>query len=128
MATKKKPGEKTGATKKSVAARKSKAAIPPTKDSSNPVQRLVVRGQVRLADGTPLAGALVRAYDKDLRSKEQLGKSEPVITDTKGRYEIPYAAEQFSRAEKRGADLLVEARQNEEAGWIVAPTEGRAQR
>lgn len=102
----------------------------PVRPEPNPgdtQKRFVVRGQVRFADGTPLASALVRAYDKDLRSKERLGKSEPVTTDTEGRYEITYTAEQFSRVEKRSADLLVEARQNEEAGWIAAPIRFNAQ-
>lgn len=64
----------------------------------------VVCGQVRFADGT-----LVRAYDKDLRSKELLGKPKPVITNTEGRYELTYTAGQFSQVEKGNADLLVEA-------------------
>ena len=86
----------------------------------------IVRGQIRLSDGSPCAGALVRAYDKDLRSKQLLAP-EPVTTDTEGRYEITYTAEQFSRVEKRSADLLVEARQNAEANWIAAPIRFNAQ-
>ncbi|SRR6266702_6235033 len=65
----------------------------------------VVKGQVRHADGSPLVGALVRAFDKDLRTAEPLG--EPATTDQAGRYEITYTAEQFSRAEKGSADLYV---------------------
>ncbi len=87
----------------------------------------VVRGQVRLADGTPLAGALVRAHDKDLRHKEPLGKPEPVTADTEGRFELTYTAEQFSRVEKGNADLLVEARRNKETDWIAAPIRFNAQ-
>src|SRR5438105_7627847 len=64
----------------------------------------VVKGQVRLADGTPLAGVLVRAFDKDMRSEELLGE---VVTDQTGHYEITYAPEQFRRAEKGNADLRV---------------------
>lgn len=30
-------------------------------------ERFVVRGQIHQPDGSPFAGALVRAYDKDLR-------------------------------------------------------------
>ena len=96
-------------------------------DVKLPGETFVVRGQVRLADGTPLAGALVRAYDKDLRRKETLGKSKPVTTDKEGRYEITYTAEQFTRAEKRRADLLVEARRNGEAGWTAEPIRFNAQ-
>ncbi len=74
-------------------------------DVQLPGAQLVVRGQVRLADGSPLAGVLVRAYDKDLRSEQRLG--EPATTDKDGRYEIGYTAAQFARAEKQSADLVV---------------------
>lgn len=105
--------------------RKSKAANPSglDRDSDSAFDpeptSFVVCGQIRLSDGSPCVAALVRAFDKDLRSQEQLGKSESVTTDTEGRYEITYTAEQFSRVEKRSADLLVEARQNAEAEWIA---------
>lgn len=74
-------------------------------DVQLPVKKFIVRGQVRLADGTPLAGAVVRGYDKDLRTEEPLG--EPATTDKDGRYEIVYTAGQFARAEKSSADLIV---------------------
>jgi hypothetical protein len=64
----------------------------------------VVRGQVRQADGSLLIGGTVRAFDKDLRSEEMLGKAQ---TDRDGRYEIKYTAGQFRRAEKQSADLIV---------------------
>jgi hypothetical protein len=89
--------------------------------------KFIVRGQILLSNGSPCAGAFVRAYDKDLRSKEPLGKSETVTTDKKGQYEITYTAEQFARVEKRSADLLVEARKNAGAVWIAAPIHFNAQ-
>jgi peptidoglycan hydrolase-like protein with peptidoglycan-binding domain len=67
----------------------------------------IVRGQVRETDGTAVAGNIVRAFDKDLpslRGEEELGKA---TTDKDGRYEITYTAEQFRRAEKKTADLIV---------------------
>ena len=64
----------------------------------------VVRGQVRQADFSLFVGALVQAFDKDLRGEELLGQA---ITDQEGRYEISYTADQFRRAEKRSADLIV---------------------
>jgi peptidoglycan hydrolase-like protein with peptidoglycan-binding domain len=67
----------------------------------------IVRGQVRYADGTPASDQQVRAFDKDLRTEEPLG--DPAITDKDGRYEIPYTAQQFRRAEKGSADLIVRA-------------------
>ncbi len=66
----------------------------------------VVQGTVRLQDGTPFQGAIVRATDKDLRREEPLGES---VTDAQGFYSITYTADQFSRAEKKSADLIVRA-------------------
>src|SRR3712207_9463634 len=61
---------------------------------------------VRGADGALLLGTNVRAFDVDLRREEQLGEK---TTDEAGRYEIRYRREQFRRAEKESADLLVRA-------------------
>src|ERR1051325_2473720 len=76
-------------------------------DVQLPIEKLVVRGQVRFADGSPVNGASVRAYDKDVRLEQPLG--EPVITGTDGRYKIVYTAREFSRAEKASADVRVTA-------------------
>src|SRR5215211_5753233 len=59
----------------------------------------LVYGRILGADG----GLTVRAFDRDLRSEERLG--EVAIAD--GTYEIAYSAEQFSRAEKGRADIVV---------------------
>jgi receptor-binding and translocation channel-forming TcA subunit of Tc toxin/ABC toxin-like protein/neuraminidase-like protein/putative peptidoglycan binding protein len=64
-----------------------------------------VHGVVRHPDGKPVTDVIVAAFDKDLRSEEQLG--ELVTPDAEGRYEIKYSAGQFSRAEKKSADLSV---------------------
>ena len=66
----------------------------------------LVRGQVHLG-GKPYAGALVRAYYKDVLSEDPLGAL--AITNEEGWYQIVYAAEQFSSAEKRKAGLIVRA-------------------
>jgi len=94
-------------------------AVSPVIRNAGPVERMdlfiqgqsvpssatfVVRGQVRRADFSLFAGAVVRASDKDLRGEEPLGQA---ITDQEGRYEINYTAEQFRRAEKGTADLIV---------------------
>jgi hypothetical protein len=47
---------------------------------------------------------LVQAFDRDLRNEQVLGKAQ---TDGKGFYEIRYTTDQFARAEKANADLLV---------------------
>jgi peptidoglycan hydrolase-like protein with peptidoglycan-binding domain len=72
-------------------------------------ERFVVRGQVRLQDGSPLPDVIVRTADRDLRSEEPLGGA---VTDANGRYEITYTADQFARAEKGTADLIVRAFDN----------------
>jgi hypothetical protein len=69
-------------------------------------ESLVVEGRVVYADGRALADGLVRAFDKDLRSEEQLGETN---TDKNGRYRIHYSAKQFRRAEKDSADLIIRA-------------------
>lgn len=66
----------------------------------------VVRGQITLSDGSPLADRIVKAFDRDLRSEELLGAA---TTNKTGSYEIRYTAEQFRRAEKKSADLVVRA-------------------
>jgi hypothetical protein len=82
-------------------------------DVQLPHKPLVVRGQVRFADGMPVPGVVVAACDKDLRVNQQLGK--PTTSGSDGRYEIRYSAGQFARAEKRSADLQVSAhREGEE--------------
>lgn len=67
-------------------------------------QAYKVHGQVKQADGSPLVGVLVRAFDKDLRHEQQLGE---VHTDRQGYYTIAYSQTQFRRAEKQQADLVV---------------------
>jgi hypothetical protein len=63
-----------------------------------------VVGVVTWADGTPAARVSVRASDRDLRREQSLGE---VATDETGAYRIPYTADQFARAEKANADLVV---------------------
>lgn len=67
----------------------------------------IVHGFVHTENGSPALGANVRAFDVDMRSEQPLG--EAVIRETSGRYEISYAADQFRRAEKKSADLVVRA-------------------
>jgi len=63
-----------------------------------------VQGHIKQADGSPLVGNLVRALDKDLRHEQLLGDAH---TDRQGYYTIGYSQNQFRRAEKQQADLLV---------------------
>lgn len=66
----------------------------------------MVNGTVLYADGNPFSGSLVRVVDRDLRHEQRLGETR---TDREGYYEIHYGPEQFARAEKGSADLLVRA-------------------
>ncbi len=63
-----------------------------------------VKGLVQWVDGRLAAAATVRAFDKDLRHEQLLGQA---ITDPGGNYDIAYSTSQFSRAEKKNADLIV---------------------
>jgi hypothetical protein len=67
--------------------------------------QLLVHGTVRNALGQPQAGLLVLAFDVDLRNRELLGRTQ---TNAQGQYEIGYSADQFKKAEKASADLLVQ--------------------
>ena len=67
-----------------------------------PVTTFRVSGNVRWFDGRPAADLTVRAFDKDMRSEEELGQA---VTDQQGHYQINYSASQFRRNEKGSADL-----------------------
>ena len=68
------------------------------------ISEFIVRGRVREEDGSAASELIVRAFDKDLRHEQELGRT---TTDAKGNYEIRYTAAQFRRAEKGNADLIV---------------------
>src|SRR5215212_7730230 len=71
-----------------------------------PQQSFAVAGQVKLQNGQPADGLLVRAFDRDLRREELLGEA---TTGQDGRYTIDYSDDMFTRAEKNSADLVVRA-------------------
>lgn len=70
-------------------------------DVKLPEPKFVVRGRVIGAK----KGMLVFAYDKDLRSEQQVGK--PFELEDDGIYSIEYSASDFGRAEKGAADLKI---------------------
>ncbi|MDR4497892.1 MAG: neuraminidase-like domain-containing protein [Candidatus Scalindua sp.] len=82
------------------------------------LQPFIVRGTVRQADGKPLPGGTVKAFDKDMRSEQELGKAE---TDTAGHYEITYRTNQFRRVEKGNADLLVRVYDQQNKELVSTP-------
>ena len=65
-----------------------------------------VFGRVAKQDGSAVSGLKVVVVDRDLRKEEALGTA---VTDAQGCYEILYGREQFARAEKDRADLVVKA-------------------
>jgi hypothetical protein len=92
-----------------------------------PAAQFIVQGQVEFADRSAAAGAEVRAWDVDLRSRQPLGAQPQVQADADGHYVIPYSAAQFASAEKGFADLLVEARQDESFTWTASRIHFNAQ-
>jgi hypothetical protein len=82
---------------------------------------LVVRGSVRNAAGEPQRGMTIMAYDRDLRSEQELGRQ---TTGPDGRYEIHYRRAQFRRVEKGSADLVIKAfaAPDLDGPAVVAPT------
>lgn len=72
----------------------------------NEPETFVVKGTLSLPDNIPVPNITIRAFDRDLRSRELLGQT---TTNADGYYEIFYTRKQFSRAEKQTADLIVAA-------------------
>lgn len=84
---------------------------------------MTVRGQVADALGQPLAGARVSAFDKDLRREQLLGEQ---TTEADGRYQIQYIRDQFRRAAKASADLIVRVLDADGALLIASPVQFNA--
>ena len=57
---------------------------------------LIVRGTVKTADDQPIRGAIVLAFDRDLRKEQQFGKAE---TNERGEFTMSYDAAQFASAD-----------------------------
>ena len=74
-------------------------------ESDPPPPEFVVRGHISYASGASAPGLVVRAFDRDLRSEQPLGGE--TRSDSQADYQIPYTADQFKRAEKGTADLIV---------------------
>src|SRR5262245_48300495 len=65
----------------------------------------VVGGHVR-ADGNPVVGVRIRAFDKALRRDQPLGET---TTNDEGRYDIHYSTEQLPPGTRRHANVFVRA-------------------
>jgi hypothetical protein len=80
--------------------------MPPPKPEKKKSDRFVVKGVVRVqGSGKPLHGIVVRAYDKDRRTDDYLGRD---TTDADGRYEIGFPAAAFRQLFERRPDLYVQ--------------------
>jgi len=64
----------------------------------------VISGQIRNSQGSPLPGLAIHAFDQDLRKRQKLGEDR---TNQTGHYHIAYGQDQFCKAEKGSADLLI---------------------
>lgn len=93
-------------------------ALQPEPEPVEERQPFTVRGQVHQADGSPLVGGIVRAFDKDMRNEEPLGEA---TTDNDGHYEIQYTADQFRRTEKKSADLIVRVFNRDGSPLVSSP-------
>ena len=76
----------------------------PAHDVRGASSSFLVQGRVVDTAGHALQGLLVRAFDKGLRTEEQLGERR---TDARGNYAIRYAAESIKRARRKTAYLIV---------------------
>ncbi len=74
-------------------------------DAPQAVKQYVVTGTVTDTDGEPLAGAVVVAFDCDLRSTREFGRTE---TDPKGTYRIAYSDEADPIPGRPGPDVKVQ--------------------
>ena len=80
--------------------------MPPPKPEKSAAGRFVVTGTVRAQEGgRPLRGLVVRAYDKDKRKDDYLGRD---VTDAGGRYEIGFVAAAFRALFERRPDVYVQ--------------------
>jgi hypothetical protein len=67
------------------------------------IEKLKVFGVVRNEFGELLNNVSVQVFDKDIRSEQLLGS----VVAERGSYEVVYNKDQFQKAEKQAADILV---------------------
>jgi class 3 adenylate cyclase len=81
-------------------------AAPPARPlAADAAEGFVLSGRVREREsGRPLAGLVVRAFDKDLMSDDYLGSA---MTDAEGRYEVRFTVEAFRDLFERHPDLYI---------------------
>ncbi len=102
-------------------ARKRRLVMKTKKSNQSPVElnRYIVQGSVCFADGSPVAGMTIGAFDKDLRFEKPLGQFS--TTDKRGSYQIEYSSNQFCNPEKGSADLVVKAFSDKDSVLAISP-------
>lgn len=96
--------------------------------SASEEKLFTVSGNVRLADGTPFADAVVVTFDKDIRresekEEQELGRA---VTDKDGRYTIEYSKDKFqltpapNRLAKDEPDLIIKVYKDDSKTPLVA--------
>jgi hypothetical protein len=89
-----------------------KPAAHKVRKGSRDSRQFTVSGTVRDASGALVDGAIVIAYDRDMRSEQRLGRTRTRA----GHFSIAYSSKSFARAEKGTADLrvaVIDARRHE---------------
>lgn len=84
-----------------------KGKKPPPKEKKAPPKKetWLVEGRVIYEDKTPLVGAKVSAYDKDVSIDDTIGSA---LTNSKGRFKIEYNPQEFREGKETGPDLYLE--------------------
>lgn len=85
---------------------------------TQPNRRQEVRGKVLFADGFPAPGLMVTAFNRNLRTEQELGKSR---SDKQGSYRIYYSEDQLRNPEAGGVDLIVKVFTADGSRLAVSP-------
>jgi Tc toxin complex TcA C-terminal TcB-binding domain/Neuraminidase-like domain/Salmonella virulence plasmid 28.1kDa A protein len=80
--------------------------------------RYTISGTVRNQFQQPMAGAIVTAFDKDIRSEQALNKA---ATNADGSYLLTYTQQQFSDTDKNVADIFL--RLSDATGKLLKQTD-----
>ena len=78
----------------------------PTAGQEPTPKTFTVRGRIVQADGSPVEGITVKAFDKDVGGERLLGET---TTDQAGTYRLQYRVKQLSHEDKAAVDLIVRA-------------------
>src|SRR5688572_26626405 len=86
-----------------------------SKRTSGTNQLYEVKGTVRLADGSPVAGIKVSAFDRDLRGEQLLGQSQTNRRSRLGSRSLNRALGGNNRGEKKVSGTNLDVREGRDA-------------